>query len=180
MALRILLVDVHRIMRDGIKTILGQSSEFEVIGEAESGAEAVQICKKKRPDNRRATVANAGCILRPAALASSVSRRWGLLSLHRPTVTNADSSVPRILAFTERSLGMALARCETCGCPRGMKQAYPHAHRPLSYPNASIMCGAPTCIRPACVWLTDEEERAYLYGERNFRLGTHTTQVQVA
>jgi DNA-binding NarL/FixJ family response regulator len=50
MPFQILLVDDHRIMRDGIKAILGQSPEFEVMGEAKSGAEAVQICKKKCPD----------------------------------------------------------------------------------------------------------------------------------
>ena len=74
---------------------------------------------------------------------------------------------------------MALARCDTCGSPRGMKQAYPHSHRPLS-PNNGVMCGAPTCIRPACIWLTNEEERAYTHGERTFRLGTRAAMVQVA
>jgi two-component system response regulator DegU len=37
-------------MRDGIEAILRHSDEFEVQGEAESGTEAVQICKKRRPD----------------------------------------------------------------------------------------------------------------------------------
>lgn len=50
MPFQILLVDDHKIMRDGIKAIFGQSAEFQVMGEAASGAEAVQICKKKRPD----------------------------------------------------------------------------------------------------------------------------------
>jgi DNA-binding NarL/FixJ family response regulator len=50
MPFQVLLVDDHKIMRDGIKAILRHSDEFEVQGEAESGTEAVQICKKKRPD----------------------------------------------------------------------------------------------------------------------------------
>jgi DNA-binding NarL/FixJ family response regulator len=50
MPYQVLLVDDHKIMRDGIKAILRHSEEFNVIGEAESGTEAVQICKKKRPD----------------------------------------------------------------------------------------------------------------------------------
>ena len=50
MAFQVLLVDDHKIMRDGIKAILRHSDEFQVIGEAESGTEAVQICKHKRPD----------------------------------------------------------------------------------------------------------------------------------
>jgi len=50
MALQILLVDDHRIMRDGIKAILRHSDEFHVIGEAENGTEAVQMSKTKRPE----------------------------------------------------------------------------------------------------------------------------------
>src|SRR3981081_40618 len=45
----VLLVDDHKIMRDGIKAILKHSEEFHVIGEAESGADAVQMCRKSRP-----------------------------------------------------------------------------------------------------------------------------------
>ncbi|MCX6623745.1 MAG: response regulator transcription factor, partial [Acidobacteria bacterium] len=46
----ILLVDDHKIMRDGIKAILQRSSEFVVSGEAENGADAVQLCRKTHPD----------------------------------------------------------------------------------------------------------------------------------
>ena len=46
----VLLVDDHKIMRDGIKAILRHIGEFQVIGEAETGAEAVQLCKKQAPD----------------------------------------------------------------------------------------------------------------------------------
>ena len=47
---QVLLVDDHKIMRDGIKAILRHSDDFTVMAEAESGTEAVQICKLKRPD----------------------------------------------------------------------------------------------------------------------------------
>ena len=50
MPFQVLIVDDHRIMRDGIKAILRQAEEFQVMGEAESGAEAVAICKKNVPD----------------------------------------------------------------------------------------------------------------------------------
>jgi DNA-binding NarL/FixJ family response regulator len=50
MPFQILLVDDHKIMRDGIKSIFEHSTEFQVMGEAESGTEAVQICNKERPD----------------------------------------------------------------------------------------------------------------------------------
>src|SRR5579862_7162323 len=50
MAYDILLVDDHELMRDGLRLILERGSEFRVVGEAENGAEAVQFCKKSRPD----------------------------------------------------------------------------------------------------------------------------------
>ena len=45
----VLLVDDHKIMRDGIKAILNRSSEFRVVGEAENGTDAVQFVKKFHP-----------------------------------------------------------------------------------------------------------------------------------
>jgi DNA-binding NarL/FixJ family response regulator len=50
MPYQVLLVDDHKIMRDGLKAILRHSDDFTVMAEAESGAEAVQICKQRRPD----------------------------------------------------------------------------------------------------------------------------------
>jgi DNA-binding NarL/FixJ family response regulator len=49
MRYEVLLVDDHKIMRDGIKAILKHSDEFDVVGEAETGADAVQMCKRLRP-----------------------------------------------------------------------------------------------------------------------------------
>lgn len=45
----VLLVDDHKIMRDGIKAILRHSEEFRVIGEAETGADAVAMARKLHP-----------------------------------------------------------------------------------------------------------------------------------
>lgn len=45
----ILLVDDHKIMRDGIKAILKPHHNFRIVGEASSGAEAVQMARSLRP-----------------------------------------------------------------------------------------------------------------------------------
>jgi DNA-binding NarL/FixJ family response regulator len=45
----ILLVDDHKIMRDGLKAILKFSGEFDVIAEAENGADAVRLACSLRP-----------------------------------------------------------------------------------------------------------------------------------
>src|SRR2546425_7789904 len=46
----VLLVDDHKIMRDGIKTILERTPDFRIVGEADSGSDAVSLCKKLAPD----------------------------------------------------------------------------------------------------------------------------------
>jgi DNA-binding NarL/FixJ family response regulator len=46
----VLLVDDHKIMRDGIKAILGRANDFRVVGEAETGTDAVQFVKTHKPD----------------------------------------------------------------------------------------------------------------------------------
>jgi DNA-binding NarL/FixJ family response regulator len=50
MPVDVLLVDDHKIMRDGIKAILERDPEFRVVGEAESGADALQFVKLRRPE----------------------------------------------------------------------------------------------------------------------------------
>ncbi|MGA3189397.1 MAG: response regulator transcription factor [Bryobacteraceae bacterium] len=50
MPISVLLVDDHKIMRDGIKAILGRAEDFRVVGEAETGTDAVQFVKSHRPD----------------------------------------------------------------------------------------------------------------------------------
>lgn len=45
----ILLVDDHKIMRDGIRAILKVSGEFNVVAEAETGADAVTMARNYKP-----------------------------------------------------------------------------------------------------------------------------------
>ena len=82
----------------------------------------------------------------------------------------------RIFFSREAHPEMALARCETCGPPERLAHSYPHVHTPVA--PSSIPCGAPTCVRPAFVWLTDEEQQQYLSGQRIFRLN-RAVSVQV-
>lgn len=50
MPIEVLLVDDHKIMRDGIRAILNRASDFTVIGEAETGTDAVQFVKTTKTD----------------------------------------------------------------------------------------------------------------------------------
>lgn len=48
--INIILVDDHKIIRDGLKTYLEGDNEFNVIGEASNGKEAMEIIKETSPD----------------------------------------------------------------------------------------------------------------------------------
>ncbi len=48
--IRLLIVDDHPVVRDGLRGILEGSPDFEVVGEAANGAEAVTRARALRPD----------------------------------------------------------------------------------------------------------------------------------
>jgi len=50
MPIRILIADDHTILRQGLKYILTQTPDFEVVAEASSGMEAVEQATKWKPD----------------------------------------------------------------------------------------------------------------------------------
>ncbi len=46
----VLLVEDHRIVRDGVRAMLERAEDFRVVGEVETGTEAVQFCRRNAPD----------------------------------------------------------------------------------------------------------------------------------
>lgn len=50
MGISIIIVDDHKIMRDGLRNILENESEIEIIGEADNGRDAVKLIIEKKPD----------------------------------------------------------------------------------------------------------------------------------
>ncbi|MFN3286676.1 MAG: response regulator transcription factor, partial [bacterium] len=48
--IRILIADDHGIVREGIRMILSSQEDFEVVGEASTGREAVELARRMKPD----------------------------------------------------------------------------------------------------------------------------------
>jgi DNA-binding NarL/FixJ family response regulator len=47
---RVLIADDHGLVRDGYKLMLEREEDLEVVGEASNGREAVELCRKLRPE----------------------------------------------------------------------------------------------------------------------------------
>ncbi|WP_456264982.1 MULTISPECIES: response regulator [unclassified Bacillus (in: firmicutes)] len=50
MSYRIVIVDDHYVVREGLKLILETDERFEVVGEAEDGRKGIDVMKEKSPD----------------------------------------------------------------------------------------------------------------------------------
>jgi NarL family two-component system response regulator YdfI len=48
--IKILIADDHLIIRQGLHLILETENDFELVGEASDGAEAIRLCKQLKPD----------------------------------------------------------------------------------------------------------------------------------
>jgi DNA-binding NarL/FixJ family response regulator len=47
---RLLIADDHALVREGMRAMLASEQNLEVVGEAENGREALQLCRELRPD----------------------------------------------------------------------------------------------------------------------------------
>ena len=50
MHIKILIVDDHEVVRQGLRTILKARQDWEIVGEAENGQEAVRAVMENKPD----------------------------------------------------------------------------------------------------------------------------------
>jgi DNA-binding NarL/FixJ family response regulator len=48
--IKILLADDHKIMRDGLRSLLEKQPDMEIVGEAKNGLAAIELTRKHRPD----------------------------------------------------------------------------------------------------------------------------------
>jgi len=50
LAIRVLIVDDHKILRDGLRNLIQAQVDMEVVGEAENGRDALRLAEETRPD----------------------------------------------------------------------------------------------------------------------------------
>ncbi len=50
MSIRIILADDHKITRQGLRSLIDENDDMEVIAEAENGRDAVELARQMRPD----------------------------------------------------------------------------------------------------------------------------------
>ncbi len=48
--IRVMIVDDHLMVRDGLRVFLSNYDDLEVVAEAEDGAQAIELCAEARPD----------------------------------------------------------------------------------------------------------------------------------
>ncbi|HEX9660624.1 MAG TPA: hypothetical protein VGA18_09995 [Rhodothermales bacterium] len=50
---------------------------------------------------------------------------------------------------------------------------------PVGHPESAVVCGLVGCRSAALIWLKEDEEQAYLAGERIFDIRTNAAKVKV-
>ena len=50
MPVKVMIVDDHNLVREGLKAVFAQGDEIDVVGEASSGEEAIEMVEKVKPD----------------------------------------------------------------------------------------------------------------------------------
>lgn len=93
-SIRLLVVDDHTLFRRGLAGLLGEQPDFLVIGEAENGTKAVDLCRQLQPDVVLMDVHMPGGDGVEAARVLKVECKIGLIML---TISDKDSDLLRAL-----------------------------------------------------------------------------------
>ena len=114
---RVLLVDDHEIMRDGLREVLERSGNFEVVGEAGDGETAVRVAQSVKPD--------------VVIMDVMMPVKNGIDACRDITESLPDTRVLILTAASEEDAVMEALTAGRCGIPsKVLGQNGPTTHRP--------------------------------------------------
>ncbi len=101
MKIRVVLVDDHALVRLGLKTLINDQADMQVVGEAGTAAEAVQVVQSLKPQ----------VVLMDIRLPGE----GGLEATRRITAEGADVKVVMLTSFADEELVMSAIRAGAAG-----------------------------------------------------------------
>jgi DNA-binding NarL/FixJ family response regulator len=129
--IRVLCVDDHPIVREGLASILALQTDMEMIGAAGSGAEALELFRKMQPDITLVDLRlpdMSGHELTRQILAQSSNARVIVL-----TSFEGDADIERALAAGARGYVVkGMVREELLGAIRAVHAGKKHVHGPVA------------------------------------------------
>lgn len=91
--LRLLIVDDHPVVRDGLRGMLAGHAEFEVLGEAADGDQAVRLAEKLQPDLVMMDLRMPGTD--GVSATAQIKTRWPAIKVLVLTTYDTDSHILR-------------------------------------------------------------------------------------
>ena len=102
--IRILLADDHSIMRVGLASLLSREKDMTVVGEAETGEEAVAKARELKPD---VVIMD---LMMPTLSGAEATRQITDTGGTRSSASDTENTPPRVLVFTSYGTSADLAR----------------------------------------------------------------------
>ena len=101
--IRILLADDHSIMRVGLASLLSREKDMTVVGEAETGEEAVAMARELKPD---VVIMD---LMMPTLSGAEATRQITSTGGTRSVASDTETTTPRVLVFTSYGTSADLA-----------------------------------------------------------------------
>jgi two-component system, NarL family, response regulator LiaR len=154
--IRILIVDDHAVVRSGLSAFLTIYPDFELVGAAASGAEAIRMCEQRRPDVILMDLVMPG--MDGAATTKAIRERWPDTQVIALTSFKEDNLVQS--ALQAGAIGYLLKNISADQLADAIRSA--HAGRPTLAPEAAQALIQAAINKPAAGVDLTEREREVL------------------